>query len=51
MNDSTVENLPQLEGKTRDADPILDAPPAMRSKVDADRLLALLDELERENGL
>lgn len=33
------------------ADPILDRPPAVRSKVDTDRLLSLLDELDREEGL
>ena len=34
----------------RDADPILDHAPAVRSKVDADRLLRILDELAREDA-
>ena len=34
----------------RDDDPILDNLPARRSQVDADRLLAILDELERGEG-
>ena len=34
----------------RDADPILDHAPAVRSKLDSDRLLAILDELEREDA-
>lgn len=34
----------------RDADPILDHAPAIRSKVDADRLLRILDELAREDA-
>ena len=38
------------EHARRDADPILDHPPARRSKVDADRLLRILDELEKENA-
>jgi len=33
------------EHARRDADPILDHAPAVRSKVDADRLLQILDEL------
>jgi hypothetical protein len=36
------------EDDRRDADPILDHVPALRSKVDADRLLRTLDELEKE---
>jgi hypothetical protein len=31
-----------------DDDPILDSLPARRSQVDADRLLRILDELEKE---
>jgi hypothetical protein len=34
----------------READPILDHAPAVRSKVDADRLLRILDELEKEGA-
>ena len=34
----------------READPILDHAPAVRSKVDADRLLRILDELAREDA-
>jgi len=34
----------------RDADPILDHAPAVRSKRDADRLLAILDELAGEDA-
>jgi hypothetical protein len=33
------------------ADPILDRPAAIRNKADTDRLLRLLDELDREEGL
>ena len=36
------------EDARRDADPILDHAPARRSKVDADRLLRILDELAKE---
>ena len=38
------------EHARRDADPILDHAPARRSKVDADRLLAILNELEKEDA-
>lgn len=38
------------ENARRDADPILDHAPAVRSKVDADRLLHILDELAREDA-
>ena len=34
----------------READPILDHAPAVRSKVDADRLLRLLDDLASEDA-
>ena len=32
------------------ADPILDHAPSVRSKVDADRLLSILDELAKEDS-
>ena len=38
------------EDARRDADPILDHVPARRSKVSADRLLAILDELAEEGA-
>ena len=38
------------EHARRDADPILDSPPAMSSMDDSDRLLAILDELEKEDA-
>ncbi len=38
------------EDVRRDADPIHDHPPARRSKVSADRLLAILDELAGEDA-
>jgi hypothetical protein len=38
------------EHARRDADPILDHAPARRSKVDSDRLLAILNELEKEDA-
>jgi len=38
------------EDARRDADPILDHPPARRSKVSADRLLSILDELAKEDS-
>ena len=38
------------EDARRDADPIHDHPPARRSKVSADRLLAILDELAEEGA-
>lgn len=34
----------------READPIFDHAPAVRSKVNADRLLHILDELAREDA-
>ena len=59
----TIEILDELETREplaieglvehydlREADPILDHAPALRSKVDADRLLHILDELAREDG-
>ena len=43
-----------LRGSTDDddlqADPILDHAPSVRSKVDADRLLSILDELAKEDS-
>lgn len=38
------------DDERRDSDPILDSLPAVRSKTDADRLLAILDEIERGNS-
>lgn len=50
LNELPEVELLVSEDALRDADPILDHAPAIRSKVDADRLLRLLDELAREDA-
>ena len=50
LNEPLEVELLVSEDARREADPILDHAPAVRSKVDADRLLQILDELAREDA-